>query len=69
MALPSRQAQGPQSITVASPNLFDVAAQYLGDATQWIRIWRLNFPGQAPEFLIAGIVTLQLPAPNATADF
>jgi hypothetical protein len=30
------------SITVFSGNLFQIAAQYLGDATQWIRIAQLN---------------------------
>lgn len=30
------------SITAFSGNLFQIAAQYLGDATQWIRIAQLN---------------------------
>lgn len=30
------------TITVFSGNLFAIASQYLGDATQWIRIARLN---------------------------
>jgi nucleoid-associated protein YgaU len=30
------------TITVFSGNLFQIAAQYLGDATQWIRIAELN---------------------------
>lgn len=68
MALPTRQPVGSQGITVTSPNLFYLAAQYLGAAEQWIRIWNLNFPGQPPEFMITGTVTLQIPAPNASAD-
>ncbi len=45
-------------ITVASGTLFQVAAQYLGDATQWVRIAALN--GIVDPWL-AGLVTLQLP--------
>ncbi len=30
------------TIIVFSGNLFQIAAQYLGDATQWIRIAELN---------------------------
>jgi L-ascorbate metabolism protein UlaG (beta-lactamase superfamily) len=30
------------SIQVNGGNLFQIAAQYLGDATQWIRIAQLN---------------------------
>jgi nucleoid-associated protein YgaU len=45
-------------ITVASGTLFQVAAQYLGDATQWVRIAALN--GIADPWL-SGLVTLQLP--------
>lgn len=29
-------------VTVFSGNLFEIAARYLGDATQWVRIAQLN---------------------------
>lgn len=31
-----------KAITVNGGNLFQLAAQYLGDATQWLRIGQLN---------------------------
>jgi hypothetical protein len=53
-----------RTITVAGGNLFRIAADELGDATQWIRIAELN--GLADPML-SGVVTLRLPArdPNA----
>ena len=51
-------------VTVAGGNLFALAAQYLGDATQWNRIAILN--GISDPF-ITGIVTLKLPSFNANA--
>lgn len=53
-----------QTITVAGGNLFQIAAQYLGDATQWIRIAQLN--GLADPML-SGVVTLSIPRPNPLA--
>ena len=52
-------------ITVVGGNLYALAAQYLGDATQWIRIAQAN--GLSDPFLV-GQVTLTIPAvdPNAT---
>jgi hypothetical protein len=47
-------------VTVAGGNLFRVAAEQLGDATQWYRIARVN--GLTDPF-IQGTVTLTLPAP------
>jgi hypothetical protein len=47
------------TITVSGANLFALAAQQLGDATQWIRIAQLN--GLSDPF-VAGVVTLRLPA-------
>jgi hypothetical protein len=44
--------------TVSNTNLFAVAAQYLGDATQWVRIAQLN---RLVDSEIAGTVTLALP--------
>lgn len=53
-----------QTITVAGGNLFQIAAQYLGDATQWIRIAQLN--GLADPVL-SGVVTLAIPQSNPLA--
>lgn len=53
-----------RTITVAGGDLFHIAAQQLGDATQWIRIAQLN--GLAdPQ--ISGVVTLRLPDPDPNA--
>ncbi len=52
------------TITVAGGDLFHIAAQQLGDATQWIRIAQLN---GLSDPVINGVTTLQLPAPNAAA--
>ncbi|WP_293857192.1 LysM peptidoglycan-binding domain-containing protein [uncultured Alsobacter sp.] len=51
-------------ITVTGGTLFAIAAQYLGDATQWNRIARLN--GLTDPFL-TGTVTLRIPPANANA--
>jgi nucleoid-associated protein YgaU len=51
-------------ITVAGGNLFALAAQYLGDATQWNRIARLN---GLRDPTLTGIVTLSIPDVNAAA--
>ena len=53
-----------RSITVVGGNLFRIAAEQLGDATQWIRIAQLN---GLSDFLVVGLVTLQLPDMNANA--
>lgn len=47
-----------RTITIAGGNLFRIAAEMLGDATQWIRIAQLNDLSD-PE--IAGVATLLLP--------
>jgi hypothetical protein len=51
-------------ITVAGGNLFRIAAEQLGDATQWIRIAQLN---RLSDPMLQGVVTLLLPEtdPNA----
>jgi hypothetical protein len=46
------------TITVAGGNLFAIAAQQLGDATQWIRIAQLN---NLNDPVLVGIVTLLIP--------
>lgn len=53
-----------QSITTTGGNLFALAAQYLGDATQWIRIAQLN---RLKDPMLTGVVTLQLPQADANA--
>lgn len=51
-------------ITVTGGNLFQLAAQYLNDATQWIRIAQLN---GIEDPMLSGVVTLQLPPVDPTA--
>lgn len=51
-------------ITVAGGNLFRIAADELGDATQWVRIAQLN---GLKDPVLAGVVTLRLPARDAAA--
>lgn len=46
------------SITVAGGNLFAIAAQQLGDATQWIRIAQAN---NLSDPVLLGVVTLLIP--------
>lgn len=53
-----------QTIQVAGGNLFRVAAAYLGDATQWIRIAQLN---GLSDPMLSGPVTLRLPAVDKNA--
>lgn len=47
-----------RTIQVAGANLFQLAALYLGDATQWNRIAALN---GLTDFLVTGVTTLQIP--------
>ncbi len=53
-----------QTVTVAGGNLFQLAAQYLADATQWVRIAQLN---GLSDPMLSGTVTLLIPDrdPNA----
>jgi nucleoid-associated protein YgaU len=53
-----------QVVTVAGGNLFALAAKYLNDATQWIRIAQAN---NLRDPVLAGVVTLTIPAVNAAA--
>lgn len=53
-----------KTITVAGGNLFQIAAQQLNDATQWIRIAQLN--GIADPML-SGLLDLRIPDPDPTA--
>lgn len=58
-------ATSVQKITVAGGNLFQIAAQYLGDASQWNRIAALN--GMVDPMLTGVVVTLTIPAVNKAA--
>ncbi len=53
-----------RSVTITADNLFAIAARELGDATQWIRIARLN---NISDPVLRGVTVLKLPAidPNA----
>lgn len=53
-----------QSITVVGGNLFQIASERLGDATQWIRIAQLNCLVD-PD--INGVMTLVIPDRNPNA--
>ena len=53
-----------KSVQVAGGNLFALAAQYLGDATQWNRIAALN---GLTDPMITGTITLLMPPVNANA--
>jgi nucleoid-associated protein YgaU len=53
-----------QTVTVAGGNLFQIAAQYLNDATQWIRIAQLN---GIDDPMLTGVVTLLIPDTDANA--
>lgn len=46
------------TITLAGGNLFRIAAEQLGDATQWIRIAQLN---RLSDPMLTGVVTVRLP--------
>ena len=45
-------------LIVAGGNLFQIAANQLGDATQWLRIAQLN---NISDPVLSGLVTLQIP--------
>jgi hypothetical protein len=46
------------TLTIAGGNLFQIAAQQLGDATQWIRIAQLN---GIDDPMLTGVVTILVP--------
>lgn len=52
------------SIQVVGGDLFHLAAQYLGDATQWLRIAQLN---GLTDPQLSGVQTLLIPDPDPTA--
>lgn len=47
-----------QTIVVAGGNLFRIAAEYLDDATQWLRIAQLNGINDP---MLSGVTTLLIP--------
>jgi len=53
-----------RTITVTGSNLFQVAAQQLGDATQWIRIAQAN---GLSDPMLSGLVTLSIPTTDLSA--
>ncbi len=53
-----------QSVTVAGGNLFALAARYLKDATQWIRIAQAN---ELSDPVLVGVNVLVIPPVDATA--
>ncbi|HZT82086.1 MAG TPA: hypothetical protein VFA26_17800 [Gemmataceae bacterium] len=53
-----------REITVAGGNLYALALQYLGDATQWNRIAQAN---GLIDPVLTGIVTLRVPSLDANA--
>jgi hypothetical protein len=52
------------TLTVAGGNLFRIAAEQLGDATQWIRLAELN---NLSDPILTGLIVLKLPAQDPTA--
>lgn len=53
-----------KTVTVAGGNLFALAAQYLGDATQWNRIAALN---GLTDPILTGVNTIKLPPIDKSA--
>jgi len=53
-----------RTLTVVGGNLFRIAAEQLGDATQWIRIAQLN---DVSDPMLAGVVTLLIPDVDTNA--
>lgn len=53
-----------RTVTVAGGDLFTLALQYLGDASQWNRIAQAN---GLIDPVLTGIVTLQIPSTDANA--
>jgi hypothetical protein len=54
----------PQKVTVVGGNLFALAAKYLNDATQWVRIAKAN---NLLDPILDGVNTLVIPPVDATA--
>jgi hypothetical protein len=54
-----------QTVTFTGGNLFRIAADYLGDATQWVRIAQQN--GNIVDPFFTGTLALVIPDPNPAA--
>ena len=75
VSVPTIAPTAPRTLQViGGENLFRIAEQYLGDATQWWRISLLNsYPGEEPDFILSqadaqrlgGV--LQIPPTNPNA--
>ena len=52
------------TLTVAGGNLFQIAAEQLGDATQWIRIAQMN---GLSDPMLSGLRVLEMPARDPDA--
>jgi hypothetical protein len=56
-----------KTVTASGGNMYRLALQYLGDATQWNRIAQANFGpngGPPPDPVIDGVVMLNIPSAN-----
>ena len=53
-----------RTVIVAGGNLFDLALQYLGDASQWNRIAQEN---GLIDPMLTGVMTLNIPSIDPTA--
>ena len=53
-----------REVVVVGGNLFQIASQLLGDATQWIRIAQLN---DLSDPMLSGVQTLLIPDLNPNA--
>ncbi|MGC8474776.1 MAG: hypothetical protein ACP5NP_00340 [Acetobacteraceae bacterium] len=53
-----------KTITAAGGNLFQIAANELADATQWLRIAQLNGLNDP---MLNGVTTLLIPEPDPSA--
>jgi nucleoid-associated protein YgaU len=60
----TQQGAPLKTVTVAGGNLFAIALQVLGDATQWNRIAQQN--GMTDPWF-TGVVTLAIPPTNSAA--
>lgn len=55
---------GCETVTVVGGNLYAIAAEMLGDATQWIRIAQAN---DIADPMLEGVVTLVIPPRDPAA--
>lgn len=53
-----------RTLTIAGGNLFRIAAEQLGDATQWVRIAQIN---ALLDPILTGLTVLKIPDADLTA--